>query len=247
MTSVLMIGHMPRWRDRRTTELLEGKGCRVTWLCPAAGDAVPSDLSPFQAMVVLGGPQYVHHAGDPEHAYLVEEMRMIERWLDTGRPLLGICLGAQLLAATLGAEVGEHPQGLAEIGYYRVRPTASGSGLIPDPLQVYHWHYHGFALPQGAELLARGEIFPNQAFRYGGAAYGLQFHPDTTPEEIDRWTGLLEEQLASPGAHDRARQMKEVVLYDHGLTDWFSGFLDDWLRPARDLATLRQSIDATTC
>ncbi len=247
MTTVLMIGHMPRWRDRRTTALLAAKGCHITWLCPAAGDQLPRDLGPFHAMAVLGGPQYVHYAADPEHAYLAEEMRVIERWLRTGRPLLGICLGAQLLAATLGAEVKEHPAGLTEIGYYKVWPTAAGSELIPDPLQVYHWHYHGFALPQGAELLARGEIFPDQAFRYDGAAYGLQFHPDTTPEEIDEWTRLLEEQLNSPGAHKRTRQIEEIPLYDHLLVDWFSGFLDHWLKPTRDLATFRQSVGTTTC
>ena len=239
MTSVLMIGHMPRWRDRRTTALLAAKGCRITWVCPAAGEALPRDLHAFHAMVVLGGPQYVHYAADPVHAYLAEEMRTIERWLETARPFLGICLGAQLLAATLGAKVGEHPAGLAEIGYYRVRPTPAGSALIPDPLQVYHWHYHGFALPKGAELLARGEIFPNQAFHYDGAAYGLQFHPDTTPEEIDEWTRRLEEQLNCPGAHERARQIKEIPLYDEILVDWFSNFLDHWLKPARDPATLR--------
>ena len=70
MTSVLMIGHMARWRDRRTTALLAAKGCHVTWRCPAAGDALPCDLTAFQAMVVLGGPQYVGNADEHEYAYL---------------------------------------------------------------------------------------------------------------------------------------------------------------------------------
>ena len=228
--------------------LLSAKGCSVTSICPAAGEPLPQDLSRYQAMLVLGGPQNVRDATDPEHAYLIEEMRAIEAFLGTGRPLLGICLGSQLLASTLGAEVGEHPDGMAEIGYYTVRPTQAGARLIPDPLQVYHWHYQGFALPRGAELLARGAgAFPNQAYRYGGHAYGLQFHPDTTPEEIKEWTLLYEEQLSTPGAHDRNRQLNEINLYDRNLLNWYSGFLDHWLRPVHLSSNLSQSTAATSC
>jgi GMP synthase (glutamine-hydrolysing) len=246
MTGVLMIGHMARWKDRRTTALLSAKGCEVTWLCPAAGDPLPRDPNLFEAMVVLGGAQNVRDAADPAHPYLVEEMRLIEAWLKTDRPLLGICLGAQLVAATLGAEVAPHPEGRVEIGYYALRPTPAGSAVIPDPLQAYHWHYYGFSIPRGAELLARGEIFPNQAFRYGSNAYGLQFHPDTTPEEIHAWTGMFEAQLATPGAHPRTRQLEEIDRYDSILSEWFSRFLDRWLQPIRDPSSLSQSPAATS-
>jgi GMP synthase (glutamine-hydrolysing) len=246
MRSVLMIGHMPGCKDRRTTELLTAKHCSITSICPAAGDAIPRDLTRFDALVVLGGPQNVADASDPQHAFLKEEMRTIEAFLRMERPLLGICLGSQLLAATLGAEVGEHPEGFAEIGYYPVRPTQAGSHLMPDPLQVYQWHYQGSALPHGAELLARGDIFPNQAFRYGETAYGLQFHPDTTPEEIKEWTLLYEEQLSSPGAHPRSRQIEEIGSFNSTLYEWFSGFLEHWLQPSRDLSSLRQSLGATS-
>jgi GMP synthase (glutamine-hydrolysing) len=246
MTQILMIGHMARWKDRRTTALLAAKGCSIVSVCPADGEPLPRDLVRFDAMVVLGGPQNVADVADPEHAYLNDEMRTIEAFLRMERPLLGICLGSQLLAAALGAEVGAHPNGLAEIGYYPVRPTPAGSAVIPDPLQVYHWHYQGFALPRGAELLARGDIFPNQAFRYGATAYGLQFHPDTTPEEIVEWTRLLEDQLSTPGAHARRRQIEEIELYNVTLYEWFSAFLDRWLEPARNLSSLNQNLGATT-
>ena len=101
-------------------------------------------------------------------------------------------------------------------------------------------------MPRGAELLASGEIFPNQAFRYGSAAYGLQFHPDTTPEEITEWTLLYEGQLSSPGAHPRSRQIAEIGTYNAALYEWFSGFLDRWLQPIGDLSSLTQSLGATS-
>jgi GMP synthase (glutamine-hydrolysing) len=245
MSSVLMIGHMPNWKDRRTTELLARKGCSITSICPAAGDVIPRDLTGFDAMVVLGGPQFVADAADPQNGFLLDEMRTIERFLALDRPLLGICLGSQLLAATLGAEVGMHPEGAAEIGYYPIRPTLAGAHLMPDPLLAYQWHYQGWTLPRGAELLARGDIFPNQAFRYG-AAYGLQFHPDTTPEEITEWTLLYERQLSSPGAHARSRQIAEIDAYNAALYEWFSGFLDRWLQPIGDFSSLTQSLGATS-
>jgi GMP synthase (glutamine-hydrolysing) len=247
MTSVLMVGHMARWRDRRTTDLLSSKGCKVDWVCPATGEALPRELDRYDAMVVLGGPQNVADASEEAHGYLTEEMRAIETFLGTGRPLLGICLGSQLIAATLGARVGPHPEGRAEIGYYPVRATEAGLRLVPDRLQVYQWHYQGFELPRGAELLATGEIFPNQAFRYGAAAYALQFHPDTMPQEIEEWTQLYFDQLSIPGAHSRIRQMEEIAVYDAPLCEWFSRFLDHWLQPFRDVSSLTQSLAATSC
>ena len=94
------------------------------------------------------------------------------------KPLLGICLGAQMLAKHLGARVCVHPEGKAEIGYYPIRPTAAGFDVCPVwPNYVYQWHRQGIDLPHGARLLAQGNIFNVQAFACGPAAYGISSMP----------------------------------------------------------------------
>ena len=228
-SDILMIGHMERWKDQRATDLLIGKECRVEWRCPAEGDALPQELERYAGAVILGGPQNVADAERPEHAYLVDEMRLIERWLGTGKPLLGICLGSQLMAATLGARVAPHPEGRAEIGYYPLEATQEGRGILPDGLVVYHWHYQTFDLPHGAERLAARPHFRNQAFRYGERVFGLQFHPEATPPQIEAWTRLYEKDLDAPGAHPRQRQLADLPRYDAPLAAWFDGFLAKWL------------------
>ena len=101
--------------------------------------------------------------------------------------MLGICLGAQLLAHELGAPVGPHPAGYHEFGYYELFPTAAGRDEIPVGLHVTQSHYHEFGLPAGATLLARSALYPRQAFRYGRNAYGFQFHAEVTRDIFRRW------------------------------------------------------------
>ena len=125
-----------------------------------------------------------------------------------------------------------HPEGLSEIGYYPVHPTAAGASLIPAGLRVYHWHKEGFELPAGAELLARGEAFPHQAYRYGSKIYGLQFHPEVTPTVAASWIKSTADLASRPGAQSEAEQMDNSGRFDAPLHDWFDGFLDHWLAPA---------------
>jgi GMP synthase (glutamine-hydrolysing) len=226
---ILMVAHGLKWREQRAIPLLMAKGCEIDWRCPAVGDALPGDMRGHAGMVVLGGTQNVEDAADPKHGYLVEELRAIERCLAVGRPFLGICLGAQMLAATLGARVARHPEGHAEIGYRSLRATIAGSEIIPDGLHVYHWHYQGFDLPRGAQLLAEGDTFRHQAYRYGRCAYGIQFHAEATPEMIAGWTKDAESSLTVPGAHSRERQLADMARHDAPLAAWIDRFLSDWL------------------
>ena len=101
-----------------------------------------------------------------------------------------------------------HPAGHAEIGYYPIRPTAAGLALVDSwPEQVYQWHREGFDLPGHAELLAEGETFEVQAFRYK-RAYALQFHPDVTHAMMHRWTTRGHVRLEMPGAKPRAAHFR---------------------------------------
>src|SRR5262249_54121726 len=161
---VLLIAHSD-WRQGRLGPLLTAKGYRVTWCSPALGECLPPRHDGYAATILLGGAM---SANDSEsQPYLRREIDWIELHIAGGHPFLGICLGAELLARALGAGVAPHPEGLQEIGYYPIHPTAAGEGLIPTDLQVYHWHREGFDLPRGTELLARGDLFPHQAYRLG--------------------------------------------------------------------------------
>ena len=146
----------------------------------------PISLKGHSGVIIMGGPM---SANDPLPG-LAEELKLIEEALHTGSPVLGICLGSQLIAKALGARV--YKNAWKEIGWAPVSFTEAGQA---DPLfrgmgpvtTLFHWHGETFDLPTGAEWLAYSERCRHQAFRYGGNAYGLQFHPEVTAPMISDW------------------------------------------------------------
>lgn len=146
-----------------------------------------SEVPSHDGVIIMGGPQ---SANDPDPA-LAAEMRTIQMSIAAGVPLLGICLGSQLIAKALGARVYRNP--VKEIGWYPVRFTDAALqdplfAGIPNPSVFFHWHAETCDLPVGAERLAYSDRCHHQAFRYGGNVYGIQFHPEVTPEMIADWT-----------------------------------------------------------
>lgn len=155
------------------------------------GDAAPN-LDAFSHMVVLGGPMAVYEMH--KYPYLITEALLIDRAIKAGKPVLGVCLGAQMVANVLGAKV--YPGGAKEIGWFEVALTDAGavdpclSALkLPgkNAAQVFQWHGDTFDLPRGAVRLASSGLYPNQAFRYGESVYALQFHIEVTPEIVRTW------------------------------------------------------------
>lgn len=211
----------------RVGERLERRGFELDIRCPPEGDPLPEGLEGYRGAVVFGGPMSVNDDLPGIHA----QLDWLPRAVASNRPLLGICLGAQLLAKALGGDVRQHPEGLTEVGYYPIRPTEAGRALFGGPLYVYHWHREGLRLPVGAERLAQGEHFPNQAYRVGERAYGIQFHPEVTQEVMEEWMERAAEKLKWPGAQDPATQRTGHTRYDAALSVWLDRFLDLWLGP----------------
>ena len=164
------------------------------------GERVP-DPDSIAGLVVMGGPMGVHDDGD--HVWLRAERDLIATTAADGKPVLGVCLGAQQLAAALGAEVttGDAP----EIGLGRVELTGPGrqdpvtgpeyGGLASTTIPCVHWHQDTFSLPDGAVHLAASRLFPNQAFRWGDRAYGLQFHVEVDRTLAEGWQPYLPEGI----------------------------------------------------
>ena len=136
----------------------------------------------FDWLIVMGGPMGVND--EAEYPWLVEEKRCIDRAIRDGRRVLGVCLGAQLVAAALGARV--YPNDKKEIGWHPVRRTAEAlvspfGRIMPEEAMVFHWHGDTFDLPAGAVHVAESKACRNQAFAYGDKVLALQFHLETTP------------------------------------------------------------------
>jgi GMP synthase-like glutamine amidotransferase len=165
--------------DGWTVEILEMSG---------AGTSLPHDLDDIGGIVILGGPMNVYQ--EDAYPFLKEEESLIRRALIDEVPLLGICLGAQLIAKTCGAAVTKSPK--KEIGWFTVTKTSEGlkDSLFrgnPQHMTVFQWHEDTFDLPGDGVLLAKGRVCTNQAFRVGHNAYGLQFHIEATPEMVESW------------------------------------------------------------
>ena len=146
--------------------------------------------------------------------------------LKENRPFLGICLGAQMLVRHLGGKVQGRPDDKAEIGWYPLHPTERARLLMHWPNMVYHFHREGFDRPQGAELLAECDTYPNQAFRYGENAWGLQFHAELTRAMMQRWVVHGAHRFVLPNAQQGRDHLEGRMLFDGALKLWLSEFLD---------------------
>lgn len=221
--TILQIIQMNDARDDRVSRWFARHGYTLDRRFVAKGDPLPSARADYAAVVVYGGPQSANDVADKP--YLQDEIDFIRDWTRRQRPLLGLCLGAQLLARAHDAEVATHPEGLYEIGYVEVTPTAAGREVMPRAMHVYHWHKEGFEVPAEGELLAEGPTFPNQAFRLGRRIYGLQFHPETTVPIFTSWMEEAGHMLEVPGAQPREQQLRLALEHDSPLADWLDGFL----------------------
>ena len=180
----LSFEHVPQEGIGALQDYIRERGATVTSHRQYAPPAQHASHQDYDVLVAMGGPMSVHDVG--QHSWLESELRFIREAIGRGKHVVGVCLGAQLIAAALGAEVrqGSHQ----EIGWSPIRftdaflRTAPGAGLPPQ-LEVLHWHGDTFEVPAGAVRMADSAAYPNQGFLYGERVLALQFHMEMGPPE----------------------------------------------------------------
>lgn len=187
----------------------EGLGSIEAWLmetgyeisCTQFFDSgVLPEIGEIDLLVVMGGPMSVND--ESEHSWLAGEKEFIRKTIELGKPVLGICLGAQLIASSLGAKV--FPNSKKEIGWYPVVSVSSEDVTVfqfPLETKVFHWHGETFSLPEDAIRIASSEGCENQAFQIGGNVIGLQFHLETTVDSAKAIVENCSDELVDGGEY----------------------------------------------
>ena len=200
MAKLLVIQHVPYEGLGTFEPVFTQRGCTLVRLHPANPHARWPRLTNVQGVVIMGGPMGVYE--QDRYPFLTKELAFLREAVEMRLPILGVCLGAQLLAHALGADVRKHA--VKEIGWY---PLTKEAGAADDPLfapftsteTVFQWHGDTFALPRGAVRLASSPWCAQQAFRYRDNVYGLQFHVEVTADIIAAWLGVPENTQALAG------------------------------------------------
>ena len=221
--------------DRVATFLAQKKGLEVDTRYPFRGDELGPVDDTVAGTVVFGGPFAVTETDT--HPFLNDEARWIEDCMGRDLPVLGICQGAQQIAHLLGADVGPLPGEPHEFGYYPTYATPEGQACMPSVLHVTQAHFHGFDVPDGAQLLAWSDLFPAQAFRYGDRSFAFLFHPEVTVGGHRRWQAADWAYYGKPGAQTREQQTELAGLRDAVQHDRFMAFLERLFATSADAKT----------
>ncbi|MFN8642128.1 MAG: gamma-glutamyl-gamma-aminobutyrate hydrolase family protein [Candidatus Binatia bacterium] len=204
MPTALVIQHVAVEGPGDLGVALRARGIALRTVRTFAGEPVPARCE-ADALVVMGGPMGVYE--DDRHPHLRDERRLIESALAAGTPILGTCLGSQLLASALGARV--YPNTRKEIGWHEVAlADAAGDDALlagaPRRFTPLHWHGDVFDLPAGAVSLARSALTAHQAFRHGRNAWGLVFHLELDRPQLDSWLAAFADELTETGIAPQA-------------------------------------------
>jgi len=207
--NVLVVQHTPEETPGVITQLLEESGYGIRTINTVAENWAPSDSGDAAALIVMGGPMGV--CDTDRCPFLRNELRLLENAMKTEIPVLGVCLGSELLAKALGAKVSRGKQ--KEIGWFPITLTEDARHDIlwrgvESPFLSFHWHGDVFELPYGAVSLARSERTECQAFRYGSKAYGFLFHAEVTPQIAEGMIRAFAEEMRQEGIAD------EVILLE---------------------------------
>jgi len=231
--NILVLQHIACEPPGIYEDLLVEQGASIRRVEIDAGQQLP-DWRNFHAILAMGGPMSVND--DDTLPWLTAEKRWVREAVLAGKPYWGVCLGVQLLAASLGARVypGERP----EVGIMPVYLTAEAqadpvfSGL-PRELLTFQWHGETFDLPEGAVLLATSPGYPNQAFRWKDKAYGVQFHVEISPDLVKQWCEVPEYRAALErvlGAGAATKVLRDVRRAEEDLRSYARSAFENWLK-----------------
>jgi GMP synthase (glutamine-hydrolysing) len=237
---VLVLQHISCEPPGTYEDVLRERDAEIVRVELDAGESLP-DRADVDAIVCMGGPMSA--TDDAELPWLTDEKAFIADAVRADVPFWGVCLGVQLLAASLGARV--YPGPAPEVGVLPVQLTDEAHddavfSALPRELLTLQWHGDTFDLPEGAVALAGSAAYPNQAFRYGAAAYGVQFHVEVSPDLAREWAEVPEyeaalERVLGPGALDDligSVEMHADEMRDHA-SRLFERWLDYALAPSR--------------
>jgi GMP synthase-like glutamine amidotransferase len=187
-----VLQHVPFEDIGSMTAWLAAQNAEISYTRFFDSPALP-DISSLDLVIAMGGPMSVND--EDEFPWLKDEKRFIREVVQRGVPLIGICLGAQLIANSLGAKVYRNRE--KEIGWLEIEglPQANNAFQFPQKALVFHWHGETFDLPPGARQLARSTACENQAFQIGNQVIGLQFHLETTPPSMDLLINHCQDEL----------------------------------------------------
>ncbi|CEK17068.1 GMP synthase family protein [Chthonomonas calidirosea] len=213
MTDVLVLQHIEIETIGTIAQALQVAGLSPHVVHAYAGEPVPRDLRASAGLIVMGGPMGVYDS--QRYPFLDAEKRLIANAIEAHKPILGICLGSQLLAATLGAKVYKGAQ--KEIGWHWLTLTQAAAAdpllqATPTSFMAFHWHGDVFECPQGATPLASSALTPYQAFRYGDSAYGFLFHMEVTETMIQNMVRTFAEEIREAG-EDETQILTETTQH----------------------------------
>lgn len=225
---VHVLQHVPFEGPGRIGDWLEARGARVGWTRLFAGDPLPAPDG-IDLLVAMGGPMSAND--EATLPWLKDEKRLIREVIVRDLPVLGVCLGAQLIASALGARVYRSP--VAEIGWFPVRGVATPDWAFrfPPEFPAFHWHGETFDLPDGAVRLARSDACEHQAFQVKRHVIGLQFHLETTVEGVDALVEHCGDDLVEGSHIQTSDELKSAPAARyaamHALLDGVLGYLTE--------------------